>query len=241
MHRFYAPDIEETHTLPEVESGHCVRVLRLKEGDAIEVVDGKGNCHECHITLAHHKRCAVEIDATHHSLPHWGSRIVVAIAPTKNLDRMEWMVEKCTEMGIDGIIPLRCRYSERKELKTERLEKILVSAMKQSLKSTLPRLDEMTPINEVIAAPFEGKKYIAYCDKSIPRREFAHEYCPDRDALIMIGPEGDFSPEEIEKALAAGFVPISLGDSRLRTETAAVMACAMCHTIKQCRQDKNDD
>ena len=154
---------------------------------------------------------------------------------------MEWMVEKCTEMGIDGIIPLRCRYSERKELKTERLEKILVSAMKQSLKSTLPRLDEMTPISEVIAAPFEGKKYIAYCDKSIPRREFAHEYIPDRDALIMIGPEGDFSPEEIEKALAAGFVPVSLGDSRLRTETAAVMACAMCHTIKQCRRDKNDD
>ena len=99
----------------------------------------------------------------------------------------------------------------------------------------------MTPISEVIAAPFEGKKYIAYCDKSIPRREFAHEYIPDRDALIMIGPEGDFSPEEIEKALAAGFVPVSLGDSRLRTETAAVMACAMCHTIKQCRRDKNDD
>ena len=154
---------------------------------------------------------------------------------------MEWMVEKCTEMGIDRIIPLRCRYSERKELKTERLEKILVSAMKQSLKSTLPQLDEMTPITDVIAAPFDGKKYIAYCDKSIPRRNFAQEYCCNRDALIMIGPEGDFSPEEIEKALAAGFEPISLGDSRLRTETAAVMACAMCHTIKQCSALKVDD
>ena len=233
MHRFYAPDIEETHTLPEVESGHCVRVLRLKEGDAIEVVDGKGNCHECHITLAHHKRCAVEIDATHHSLPHWGSRIVVAIAPTKNLDRMEWMVEKCTEMGVDRIVPLRCRYSERKELKRERLNKIAVSAMKQSLKCTLPLIDEMTPIAEVIGMPFDGRKYIAYCDPSVPRRLFAKEYDPDSNALIMIGPEGDFSPEEINAALEAGFLPISLGDSRLRTETAAVVACAMCHTAKQ--------
>lgn len=146
---------------------------------------------------------------------------------------MEWMVEKCTEMGIDAIIPLRCRYSERKELKTERLNKILVSAMKQSLKCTLPSLSEMTPIAEVIAMPFEGKKYIAYCDPSIPRRLFAKEYVASEPALIMIGPEGDFSQDEIEAALKAGFEPISLGDSRLRTETAAVMACAMCHTAKQ--------
>lgn len=233
MHRFYAPDIAETLTLPEEESGHCVRVLRLKEGDIIEVVDGGGNCHECRITLAHHKRCAVEIVGTVHSEPHWGKRIEIAIAPTKNLDRIEWMVEKCTEMGIDRITPIKCRYSERKELKTERIAKILVSAMKQSLKSTLPLLDEMTPIEDVIGAPFEGRKYIAYCDKSMPRRLFAKEYSPDENALIMIGPEGDFSPEEIKKALAAGFEPISLGDSRLRTETAAVVACAMCHTIKQ--------
>ena len=233
MHRFYAPDIAETLTLPEVESGHCVRVLRLQAGDEIMVVDGKGNCHMCRIVLAHHKRCAVEIVSSERVDNHWGHKIVVAIAPTKNLDRVEWMVEKCTEMGIDRIIPLRCRYSERKELKTERIEKILVSAMKQSLKSVLPALDEMTPIADVIKMPFEGKKYIAYCDKSIPRRLFAKEYDSDADALIMIGPEGDFSPEEIEQALAAGFVPISLGDSRLRTESAAVMACAMCHTIKQ--------
>ena len=233
MHRFYGPEICDTLTLPEVESGHCVRVLRLKEGDEIEVVDGNGNCHLCRISLAHHKRCAVEIVSTEHETPHWGSSITIAIAPTKNLDRMEWMVEKCTEMGIDAIIPLRCRYSERKELKTERLNKILVSAMKQSLKCTLPSLSEMTPIAEVIAMPFEGKKYIAYCDPSIPRRLFAKEYVASEPALIMIGPEGDFSQDEIEAALKAGFEPISLGDSRLRTETAAVMACAMCHTAKQ--------
>lgn len=233
MHRFFAPDIAETLTLPEVESGHCVRVLRLKEGDEIEVVDGKGTCYLCRITLAHHKRCAVEIVSEENVAPHWGAGITIAIAPTKNLDRMEWMTEKCTEMGVDAIIPLRCRFSERKELKTERLVKILVSAMKQSLKSVLPDLSEMTPIADVIKMPFQGRKYIAYCDPSMPRRLFAHEYKPDEAALIMIGPEGDFSPEEIKMALDAGFVPISLGDSRLRTETAAVMACAMCHTLKQ--------
>lgn len=235
MHRFYAPDILETLTLPEEESGHCVRVLRLKEGDEIEVVDGKGNCCRCRITLAHHKRCAIEVIGIDNQRPHWGKSVNIAIAPTKNLDRMEWMVEKCTEMGVDSIVPLRCRYSERKELKRERLNKIAVSAMKQSLKCMLPRIDEMTPIADVIGAPFDGKKYIAYCDPSVPRRLFAREYDPDSDALILIGPEGDFSPEEIKAALDSGFVPISLGDSRLRTETAAVVACAMCHTLKQAK------
>ena len=233
MHRFFAPDIAETLTLPEDESGHCVRVLRLKEGDEIEIVDGNGNCYLCRITLAHHKRCAVEIVSEEHEIPHWGAGITIAIAPTKNLDRMEWMTEKCTEMGVDAIVPLRCRFSERKELKTERLMKILVSAMKQSLKSTIPNLSGMTPISDVINMPFQGRKYIAYCDPSVPRKLFAREYRPDEPALIMIGPEGDFSQDEIKMALDAGFVPISLGDSRLRTETAAVMACAMCHTLKQ--------
>ncbi|MGM9803528.1 MAG: 16S rRNA (uracil(1498)-N(3))-methyltransferase [Muribaculaceae bacterium] len=235
MHRFYAPDIAETLTLPEVESGHCVRVLRLREGDLIEVVDGMGNCYVCSIAVAHHKRCAVNIVSTAAVPCHWGKRIDIAIAPTKNLDRMEWMSEKCTEMGVDSIIPLRCRYSERKELKTERINKILVSAMKQSLKCTLPQLSEMTAVADVIAMPYEGKRYIAYCDENIPRRLFAQEYDSTKNALIMIGPEGDFSPEEIEMALNAGFVPVSLGDSRLRTESAAVMACAMCHTVKQMR------
>ena len=223
----------ETLMLPGPASGPSVRVVRLKEGDEIEVVDGTGNCCLCRITLAHHKRCGVEVVAVDRQLPHWGNSISIAIAPTKNLDRMEWMVEKCTEMGVDRIVPLRCRYSERKELKRERLNKIAVSAMKQSLKCTLPLIDEMTPIAEVIGMPFDGRKYIAYCDPSVPRRLFAKEYYPDSNALIMIGPEGDFSPEEINAALEAGFLPISLGDSRLRTETAAVVACAMCHTAKQ--------
>ena len=231
MHRFYAPDIASTLLLPDDESGHAVRVLRLKEGDEIEVVDGCGSIYYCHITLAHHKRCGVAIDSVKKMPPHWGHKIVIAVAPTKNLDRIEWMAEKCAEMGVDRIVPLKCRFSERKELKTERIAKILVSAMKQSLKATLPIIDEMTPIMDFISQDFDGNKYICYCDPSIPRLEFASEYVPGHDSLILIGPEGDFSPEEIKACLDAGFKPVSLGESRLRTETAAVAACFACHTL----------
>lgn len=233
MHRFFAPDIETTLTLPEEESQHAVRVLRLKEGDEVEVVDGKGTLFLCRISLAHNKKCGVEIVEKQELVPHWGNKIVMCVAPTKNLDRIEWLAEKCTEMGMDRLIPVRCRYSERKELKTERLQKILVSAMKQSLKATLPQLDDMTPVKNVIEMPFEGKKFICYCDDVVERKLLAKEYSPDVDTLILVGPEGDFSNEEVDLALKNGFVPVSLGDSRLRTETAAVAACFMCHTIKQ--------
>lgn len=233
MHRFYAPDIETSLTLPEIESQHAVRVLRLAEGDMIEVVDGKGTLFACRITLAHSKHCGVEILESIEAGTHWGNRIILCVAPTKNLDRIEWLAEKCTEMGIDRLIPIKCRYSERKELKTERLQKILVSAMKQSLKAVLPQLDEMTPVAEVINMPFEGQKYIAYCDDAVDRRLLAKEYKPGEDVMILIGPEGDFSKEEVDAALNNGFVPVSLGESRLRTETAAVSACFACHTLNQ--------
>lgn len=233
MHRFFAPDIETSLTLPEEESQHAVRVLRLKEGDEIEVVDGKGTLFRCRISLAHNKRCGVEIVETQEFAPHWGNKIVMCVAPTKNLDRIEWLAEKCTEMGMDRLIPVRCRYSERKELKTERLQKILVSAMKQSLKAALPELDEMTPVKEVLEMPFEGQKFICYCDDAVERKLLVKEYRPGVDTMILIGPEGDFSREEVDLALKNGFVPVSLGDSRLRTETAAVAACFTCHTINQ--------
>lgn len=138
MHRFYAPDIETSMLLPDEEAQHCVRVLRLAVGEQIEVVDGKGNLFLCEIATANNKSCAVNILEKTSIQPHWGCRITVVIAPTKNMDRLEWMVEKVTEMGVDRIIPVLCRYSERKVLKTERLRKIVVSAMKQSLKATLP-------------------------------------------------------------------------------------------------------
>lgn len=222
--------------LPDEEAQHCVRVLRLKEGEEVEVVDGKGHLHLCRILNANAKNCAVEIVDTTDVKPHWGCRITVAIAPTKNMDRMEWMAEKVTEMGVDRIVPLLCRYSERKVLKTERLRKILVAAMKQSLKATLPQLDDLTPFDDFMKALPDGQRFIAYCDPAIPRRDFVKECLPESDVTILVGPEGDFSQPEIRAALNAGFIPVSLGDSRLRTETAGVFACAAIHTINQLKK-----
>uniref|UniRef100_UPI0040264FC8 16S rRNA (uracil(1498)-N(3))-methyltransferase n=1 Tax=Candidatus Limisoma sp. TaxID=3076476 RepID=UPI0040264FC8 len=236
MHRFYAPDITTTMLLPDEEAQHCVRVLRLKEGEEVEVVDGKGHLHLCRILNANAKNCAVEIVRTTDVKPHWGCRITVAIAPTKNIDRMEWMAEKVTEMGVDRIVPLLCRYSERKVLKTERLRKILVAAMKQSLKATLPQFDDLTPFDDFMKALPDGQRFIAYCDPAIPRRDFVKECLPESDVTILVGPEGDFSQPEIHAALDAGFIPVSLGDSRLRTETAGVFACAAIHTINQLKK-----
>ena len=188
----------------------------------------------CEIVSANHKNCAVSIAEKTDVAPHWGCRLTVVIAPTKNIDRFEWMLEKSVEMGVDRIIPVLCRYSERKQLKTERLNKILVSAMKQSLKATLPQLDELTPVMDVInSVGKDGQRFIAYCDKEIPRRDLVKEYKKGSDVVIMIGPEGDFSKEEIRAALDAGFVPVTLGKSRLRTETAGVFAVAAVHTINQ--------
>ena len=234
MYRFYCPDIADTLTLGEEDSKHCVKVLRMAEGDTIEVVDGNGTLYTCRIAMAHPKRCAVEVVDSVKQLPHWGCRITLAIAPTKNLDRIEWLVEKCVEMGIDRIIPLRCHNSERTVLKTERLKKIMVSAMKQSLKATLPQLDEMTPIEQVIGQAGSGICCIAYCDALLPREErlsLATAYKPGQDVTVLIGPEGDFSPEEVAMAREAGFVPVTLGESRLRTETAGLMAVAWIHAL----------
>lgn len=233
MHLFYAPHIAEILTLPEVESGHCVRVLRLTEGDEIGVIDGEGHYYRAVISLAHNKRCGVRIVETIEQPKHWAGSIEIAVAPTKNLDRIEWFAEKCTEMGIDAIVPLLCRYSERKELKTERIEKILVSAMKQSLKAVLPRLEEMTPFEQYVKQPFAGQKFIAHCHAESERRLLSQCYTPGAQARVLIGPEGDFSTEEVQLAIANGYVPISLGASRLRTETAAVVACHTIHTVNE--------
>ena len=234
MHRFYCPDIADTLTLGEEDSKHCIKVLRMVEGDTIEIVDGNGTLYTCRITMAHPKRCAIEVLGKEVQSPHWGHQIVLGIAPTKNLDRIEWLVEKCVEMGIDRIIPLRCHNSERTVLKTERLKKIMISAMKQSLKATLPRLDEMTPVEQLLAEPFNGTRCIAYCDEQLPREQrqtIASAYRPGHNMMVLIGPEGDFSPEEVKTATAAGFLPVTLGESRLRTETAGLMAIAAVHAL----------
>ena len=234
MHRFYCPDIADTLTLGEEDSKHCVKVLRMVEDDTIEVVDGNGKLYTCRIMMAHPKRCAIEVLDKQEQPPLWEHRIVLGVAPTKNLDRMEWLVEKCVEMGVDRIIPLRCHNSERTVLKTERLRKIMVSAMKQSLKATLPVLDEMTPVEQVIKEAFNGMRCIAYCDEMLPRDQrhsLAGIFKPGQDVMVLIGPEGDFSPDEVQQATAAGFVPVTLGESRLRTETAGMMAVAWIHAL----------
>lgn len=233
MIRFYAPDIDTSVTLPESDSAHCARVLRMHPGDEIEVVDGRGHLLRCRILDAHPKRTSVEVLSRADLSKVWPGSITIAIAPTKHNDRMEWLVEKLVEIGIDRIVPLRCRYSERKEINVERLNKIAVSAMKQSLKAILPIIEPMTPFAEFIRSCTIGQRFIAYCDPSIPRRLMATEYIPASDTIILIGPEGDFSPEEITAALNAGWKPISLGDNRLRTETAALVAVDTCHILNQ--------
>lgn len=232
MQIFYAPDIETKHELPEEESGHCVRVLRLNEGDEILITDGKGIFYKAAISKAHHKRCGVEILEQWRQPALWNFKLHIAVAPTKNIDRMEWFAEKATEIGIDGITCLNCRFSERREIKPARLEKILVSAMKQSQKATLPALEGMVDFKRFISTPFDGRKFIAHCEDG-EKPLLKQTYKRGENALILIGPEGDFSPEEIELAMKNGFEPISLGESRLRTETAALVACHTIHVLNQ--------
>lgn len=230
MKLFYAPDIEETLTLSEEESAHCVKVLRLTAGDEVFAFDGKGTFFKLKILIPHPKHTEVEILERKHTLPKT-YRIHVAIAPTKNIERFEWFLEKCTEIGIDEITPILCQFSERKVIKRERLEKILISAAKQSLKATIPLLNELSPIDAVLKNKTETDCFIAHCYTQ-KRNSFLQVCPPEKSVLILIGPEGDFSQSEVENALTAGFVPVSLGDSRLRTETAGIVACHIANLVQ---------
>ncbi len=232
MQLFYTPDIATCSELPEEEAVHCVRVLRLSEGDEIELTDGKGYFYRAAIRRAHAKHCEVEVMERWEQPALWPFKVHIAVAPTKNIDRLEWFIEKSTEIGIDAITCLNCRYSERREVKLPRLEKILVSAMKQSQKATIPTLEGMTDFGTFVRRPFEGRKFIAHCEEG-DKKLIKELYHPGEDALVLIGPEGDFSEEEIALALREGFQPISLGESRLRTETAALVACHTIHVLNQ--------
>lgn len=233
MIQFYCPDIESNPILPESDSQHCVRVLRMHEGDALEVVDGLGTRFMCRLIEAHPKRAMVEIVETQRQHQHWPVNITLAVAPTKLNDRMEWLVEKLVEIGINHIVPIRCHHSERKEIKHERLEKIAISAMKQSLKATLPQIDEMMPIHEFLKNIDATQRFMGYCDDAVERRLMATSCRPGLDTAILIGPEGDFTPEEVKLSIDSGFVPVTLGESRLRTETAALVSVTNVHLINQ--------
>ena len=234
MIQFYAPDIETTGLLPESDSAHCCRVLRMKEGDDVEVIDGKGHRFHCTIVEAHPKRTALEIISKSDLPNHWGVQITLAVAPTKHADRMEWMLEKAVEIGIDRVVLLKCARSERKLMKTERLEKVMISAMKQSLKGVLPVIEDMTDYRSFVASVSDRcQKFFGYCDAAYPRREFVRNCRPGEDVVIMIGPEGDFSKEEVEFAVDHGFIPVTFGESRLRTETAALYGVTAVHIVNQ--------
>lgn len=223
MWLFYSPDIKPDMELPQEEAGHCIRVLRMKEGDRICLTDGKGCFYDAVISAVSGKRCMVHIENTKEQAPLWNGRIHIAVAPTKLMERNEWFVEKAVEIGVDEITFLKTDHSEREVIKPERIEKIAVSAMKQSQKATLPVLNGMTPLRSFIEQGFDGDKYIAHCEPG-SKVLLQDALTPGHNSLVLIGPEGDFSPAEIEMALKAGFKPISLGPSRLRTETAALVA-----------------
>ena len=224
MALFYVPDIAERWELSEEEAAHALRVLRLSIGAELDITDGKGNLYRAVISSIAGKHCYVEAKEVVPMPKGWNGDIHIAVAPTKNMDRIEWLAEKATEIGLDAITFVNCRFSERKVIKTDRVERIVVSAMKQSLKYSKPVVGDMIDFKKFISQERPGEKYIAHCyddDKTLLKD--VHQ--PGCDAIVLIGPEGDFSPEEVKMAMEAGYKPVSLGNSRLRTETAALAAC----------------
>jgi 16S rRNA (uracil1498-N3)-methyltransferase len=232
MQLFYTPDIiGREYDLNEVESKHAVRVLRLSKGDYLQLVDGKGNFYEAQIAEANPKKCRVSITKHFAEFEKRNHYLHLAVAPTKNIDRFEWFLEKATEIGVDEVTPILCSRSERKVVKDDRLEKVAIAAMKQSLKAYLPKVNPLVSFKDLIDTGFEGKKFIAHCYEQ-DKRELKNELANSSSILILIGPEGDFSEEEIKMATEKQFIPVSLGKSRLRTETAGVVAC---HTVNLVR------
>ena len=235
MQLFYAPDImPPLHTLGEEESKHCVRVLRLRRGGRIHITDGRGNLFCCEITDDDPKRCTVRIVSVEEEFEKMPYALTLAVAPTKNPDRFEWLLEKATEVGVTEFLPLDTAHSERHVFKPLRGEKVITSAMKQSLKAYRPALLPLTPFREAVLRPFEGRRFIAHCapaQSPAGTAYLARALRPGETATVFIGPEGDFSPGEIAFALANGFEEITLGRQRLRTETAALAAVVMASVV----------
>ncbi len=231
MQLLYVPNIEyPLTTLDESESRHAVAVMRMKEGDPVHLVDGKGGLYQAVIALAHPKRCTLSILSSQQNFEQRNHSLHIAIAPTKSIDRMEWFCEKATELGIDEITPIHCDHSERKIIKPDRLKKILVSAMKQSQKAFLPTLHPMIPLHQFILNCKATMRFIAHCQPG-EKEHLKNVAQPRTDTVILIGPEGDFSPEETALATLSGYKEVSLGNSRLRTETAGIAACHIINLI----------
>jgi 16S rRNA (uracil1498-N3)-methyltransferase len=233
MQLFYVPEITgDSVILDETESKHIVKVLRMRENDRVKLIDGKGGIFEAEIADLHPKKCRLSILNVQKKDSRKGFWLHIAIAPTKNIARYEWFLEKATEIGVDEITPLLSEHSERKVVKFERSEKILISAMKQSQKAFLPKLNELTSFNEFIQNTSEKQKFIAHCNNG-EKNHLKNAIQKGNDTVILIGPEGDFSPDEILEAKEKGFEEISLGDERLRTETAGVAACHIANLMNE--------
>lgn len=240
MYLFYASDIPapvvvgQTVTLDEEQSAHAVRVLRYAAGETIHIADGRGTLCEAIITNPHPKHCEVEIRRVEQQKKHHRCDVHIAVAPTKNIERMEWLAEKCTEIGVDTITPLLCHYSERKVIRTDRLAKIILSAAKQSLSAYLPQLSELTPFKDCVASATEQRRYIAHSSPWLDKKDLCDELRKsdvESSVIVLVGAEGGFSDDEVRLAMEYGFVPVSLGEARLRTETAAIVACMMVNYV----------
>ncbi|RZL17111.1 MAG: 16S rRNA (uracil(1498)-N(3))-methyltransferase [Pedobacter sp.] len=226
MHIFYTPDIDaDVYSLNEEESKHCIRVLRLSMGNIISLIDGKGGLYTAEIISENKKNVTVKVIDTVLNYQKRDYHLHIAVAPTKNIDRLEWFLEKATEIGIDEITPVICSRSERKVVKDDRLNKVITSAVKQSLQAFHPKLNTAVELSDFLKLPFTGSRMIAHCIDDEPRTYISQIPVVEKRYTILIGPEGDFSPEEIQMALDNDFKPLTLGNTRLRTETAALAAC----------------
>ena len=233
MHLFYHPEIiTGTYTLPSDESKHCLKVLRLKQNDKVYVTDGRGHLFKMRIAEPLIKGCVLELISTENEIGKRAFKIHLAVAPTKNINRFEWFLEKATEIGIDEITPVICENSERTVVKKERLNRIMISAMKQSLTSYLPVLNEAVSFKNFMAKQKEESAFIAYCSDEY-RESLKNSYVKGNNSVVLIGPEGDFSNDEIVLAMSRGYKPVSLGPGRLRTETAALVACMTINLVNQ--------
>lgn len=237
---FYVPDAANQVELPAEEATHALRVLRLKGGDEIFLMDGEGSFFRAEVTAASSKRCLYEIKEEMPQQRAWKGHIHLAIAPTKMMERIEWMAEKATEIGFDELSFLNCQFSERKVVKTPRIDKIVISAVKQSHKAWKPVVNELVSFKEFIQTPRPGRKFICHCYEEVEKKDFFTEIsgsqnadAPDADITVLVGPEGDFSIDEVRLALENGYESVSLGTSRLRTETAGLVAVHMAHIARR--------
>jgi 16S rRNA (uracil1498-N3)-methyltransferase len=240
MNVFFASEIKnKIALLSSEESTHCIRVLRLNKGDKVQIIDGKGGFFSGSILVPDAKQCKIQLleEIVHQKYKNYS--IHIAIAPTKSIARFEWFVEKAVEIGIDVITPLLCHRSERKTIRTERFHKLVISSMKQALVPYLPKFNELTSFNKLITniTATAYNRFIANCDKT-EKRSLKDVLAPQSNVIILIGPEGDFTAAEIELAISHGFIPVNLGNNRLRTETAGIIAC---HTINLLNDLKSNE